>query len=190
MKSKELIENQGYTIGPAKKVFSCRITDIESRSAKCERTGKEDTFYKFLFSDWVNVIAITRNREILLVKQFRFGTNQVELEIPGGGINRGEDPVEAGCRELFEETGYAGKNGRVIGKVCPNPAIQDNLCYTILVEDVESIGAQKQDDMEDIEIVLMDIEEIEQMAHGGDISHGLVLNALMFYNFWKQSQEG
>ena len=85
--------------------------------------------------DWVNVIALTPDDLLVLVEQYRHGTNTVELEIPGGMVDRGDaSPVVAGVRELREETGYEGENARILGKIFPNPAIQSNTCFTVLVE--------------------------------------------------------
>jgi 8-oxo-dGTP pyrophosphatase MutT (NUDIX family) len=175
-------EISGWELGPATTVFTSRVVDIETMAAKCQRTGKTDDFYKFNYPDWVNIIALTTTGKMVLVKQYRFGSGCQEMEIPGGAIHAGEDPVAAGCRELLEETGYSGKNAKVIGKVCPNPALQDNLCYTILVENVECVAAQMQDELEDIEVVLMEIDEVFGLISREKISHGLVLNALMFYH--------
>ena len=84
----------------------------------------EKDFYKFEFPSWVNIVATTNNSEILLIRQYRFGTGQVELEIPGGAVNEGEPPLEAGLRELLEETGYAGdpssRSETVAGKCLTN----------------------------------------------------------------------
>ncbi len=148
---------------------------------RCERTGKSQDFYKFEFPSWVNVVATTAKSEMVLIRQYRFGTDQVELEIPGGAVNIGEDPLAAGLRELLEETGYNGENGRIIGRVCPNPAIQNNFCYTVLVENVRLMAEPKQDDMEDIEVLTLPREMVESLIADGSINHGLVLNGLMFF---------
>jgi 8-oxo-dGTP pyrophosphatase MutT (NUDIX family) len=103
------------------------------------------------------------------------------VEIPGGSVNEGEDPLEAGLRELLEETGYAGENCRIIGKVCPNPAIQNNSCYTVLVENARRVAEPAQDDMEDIEVLTLPQDAVHKLVADGTISHGLVLNALMFF---------
>lgn len=147
----------------------------------CHRTKKQKEFYKFEFPSWVNVVAKTPERKILLIRQYRFGSNKVEIEIPGGVVNTGEPPLDAGIRELLEETGFKGENERIIGSICPNPAIQHNLCYTVFVENAKKIARPHLDEMEDIDVFLMEEEELFSLIKKGELSHGLVLNGLMFY---------
>lgn len=133
------------------------------------------------FPGWVNVVALTPEREMILIRQFRYGSNKMEIEIPGGMINDHENPVDAGCRELLEETGYAGSNARIIGKVCPNPAIQRNYCYTVQVDNAVKMEEPSMDDMEDIECFVLSENKVMELIATGNIDHGLVLNAIMFY---------
>ncbi len=126
-------------------------------------------------------MACTVENEIVLIKQYRFGTGRSEIEIPGGAVDEGESILVAGQRELLEETGFAGEKARIIGKVCPNPALQDNFCYTVLVENVKKIADPHQDDMEDIRTLILPEKEVFTLVKQGEISHGLVLNGLMFY---------
>jgi 8-oxo-dGTP pyrophosphatase MutT (NUDIX family) len=171
----------GWHIDKVRTLFENRIFQMVTGEVCCRRTNTCRDFYKFLFPSWVNIVAVTAGGELLLIRQYRFGTNRIELEIPGGAVNLGEDPLAAGERELLEETGYAGENGRIIGKVCPNPAIQNNFCYTVLVENVRKISEPQQDDMEDIEVLTLPQKEVEALMTNGIIEHGLVLNALMFF---------
>ena len=183
-----MIENKdetsgGWEISPDRVLLETPIMAIRAGSVLCRRSGRRREFYRFDIPDWVNIVAVTPERDIVLIRQFRYGSNRIELEIPGGTINFGEDPVAAGCRELLEETGYAGDRARIIGRVCPNPAIQGNYCYTVLVEDARKVSEPTLDEMEDIETVSMAEKEVRVLMKAGEIEHGLVLNALMFYFF-------
>jgi 8-oxo-dGTP pyrophosphatase MutT (NUDIX family) len=157
------------------------VVTINAGPVICKRSGREKEFYFFDFPDWVNIVAITPDHKLVLIRQFRYGTGKKEIEIPGGMVNPGENPLAAGCRELLEETGYAGRSARIIGKVCPNPAIQRNACYTILVEDAKKVAEPAFDEMEDIECLLCSEAEVQQFIKTGELDHGLVLNGLMFY---------
>ncbi len=167
-------------------IISTPVLDLLTSKVVCERTDSEKDFYKLSFPDWVNIVAITVEKEILMIQQYRFGSGRVEWEIPGGTVDAGEDPLTAGLRELLEETGYAGENGQIIGAVCPNPAIQDNLCYTVFVENVTKVSSPNFDEMEDIEVQTMPVKEVMSQVRSGVINHGLVLNGLMFYFMFSQ----
>ena len=173
--------HQGWQIDTPRTLFANPGMQMFASRVHCDRTGKSQDFYKFEFPHWVNVVATTAGGEIVLIHQYRFGTNRVELEIPGGAVNLGEDPLAAGLRELLEETGYVGDNGCIIGKVCPNPAIQNNSCYTVFVENARRITDPMQDDMEDIEVLTLPMDKVESLISEGSINHGLVLNGLMFF---------
>ncbi len=132
-------------------------------------------------SDWVNVVATTPDRQMVLVRQFRYGINAPSLEIPGGIIEPGEDPVQAGIRELREETGFVGRHSRVLGHIHPNPAIQDNHCHLIWVENAVVRDATAWDEHEELEIITLPIDEVYALAHAGEITHSLALNGLLLF---------
>ena len=175
------MKSNGWLIEQEEEVFSTTVGRILKARVTSDRTGRLMNFYRFDLSDWVNIVAVTPQQEIVCIRQFRFGSKRMELEIPGGAIEADETPLAAGLRELMEETGYQGKNAGIIGSVCPNPAIQQNRCYTVLVEDAVKTGEQQLDDMEEIEVFTLPLAEIERLVDTGEIEHGLVLNALMFY---------
>lgn len=181
---------KGWQIDPPRTLFTTPIMEVVASRVCCQRTGQSQDFYKFAFPSWVNVVATTATGDLVLIRQYRFGTDRVELEIPGGAVNDGEDPLAAGLRELLEETGYTGENSRIIGKVCPNPAIQGNFCYTVLVENARQIAQPQQDDLEDIDILILPRAEVDALVTGGEISHGLVLNGLMFFTLEMQKTGG
>jgi 8-oxo-dGTP pyrophosphatase MutT (NUDIX family) len=114
---------------------------------------------------------------VVLIEQFRHGTEEVTLEIPGGIVDRGEDPLAAGLRELREETGYEGGEARLIGRVTPNPAIMNNHCHTVLVRGARRAGAQQLESNEEIAVRLEPRERIDGLVRGGSIEHALVVAA-------------
>ena len=176
---------QGWDLSPNRVVLKTPVMTVKAGPVRCRRSGSQKDFYLLDFPDWVNVVALTPGRDMILIRQFRYGSNRMEIEIPGGMINDREAPVEAGARELLEETGYAGRNAGIIGKVCPNPALQRNYCYTVLVEDAVKVAEPTMDDMEDIECFLLSEKAVSSRIAAGDIEHGLVLNALMFYQNYR-----
>jgi len=142
------------------------------------RTGEEFERLVLETPDWVNVVALTASRELVLVEQYRFGSGELTLEIPGGVLDRGEEHDAAARRELAEETGYTGGTWRYLGAVQPNPAFQDNLCHHWLAEGVERTRGQGLDAGEDIAIRTMGLDEVVRAIREGRIRHALVVTAL------------
>ncbi|MGB3211711.1 MAG: NUDIX hydrolase [Desulforhopalus sp.] len=184
--SKSSANSSKWQVSPPRILTSTPVMNVMTSRVHCDRTGIEKDFFKLDFPSWVNIVACTAKSEIILIRQYRFGTDRIELEIPGGAVEDGESPLEAGLRELLEETGYTGDNGRIIGKVCPNPALQDNFCYTVLVENVKKTIEPQLDEMEDIEVLIVPVNEVFALIQNGTIHHGLVLNGLMFYTMTQQ----
>lgn len=167
---------------------SYRIVSVRSAVRTNPRTQLDQEFYILDCPDWVNIIAITPDQELIMVEQFRHGTESVDLEIPGGVMDPTDhSAVETGVRELREETGYEGRNARIIGEIAPNPAIMSNRCRTVLIEDCELKHATQFDSGEDIQTKLVPIEEIDQMVRSGTVHHSLVVVAFYHYNLWRQA---
>lgn len=134
--------------------------------------------------DWVNVIPLTGAGEVVLVRQFRFGTWSNHLEIPGGMLDPGEDALGAATRELEEETGFRPARVTALGSSHPNPAIFGNRLHSFLAEGCVKVHEGKQDGSEDIEVVLVPRAELPRLVREGQISHSLVLAALL-YETWR-----
>jgi ADP-ribose pyrophosphatase len=130
--------------------------------------------------DWVNVVALTDSGEAVLVRQFRFGVEANSLEIPGGMVDKGEEPALAAARELLEETGYRARELVFLGAVHPNPALQTNRCHSYLALGAERGGAAAQDTGEDIEVVLVPASALQRLVREGVITHALVVTAVYF----------
>lgn len=172
-------------------VTSTRIFDLRSAYYRHPVRKTERDFYVVHSPDWVNVIALTPERHLVLVRQFRFGVDDFSVEIPGGVMDLGEDPVAAGLRELREETGYVGRNARIIGRVHSNPAILSNSCHFVLVEDAICREELDWDADEEIEIIVLPVDEVFRWAHEGRITHSLVLDALFcFLPLWDKLKAG
>jgi 8-oxo-dGTP pyrophosphatase MutT (NUDIX family) len=157
------------------------VLDLLSVRFRQPERGVEKEFVVIHPPDWVNVVAVTPDGRIVLVRQFRFGANALSLEVPGGAVEMGEDPVAAGLRELSEETGYGGGTVRLLGSVHPNPAIQDNRCHFVLVDGAVPTGPLNWDDDEEIEISTAPAAEVLGWARSGRITHSLSVAALMLF---------
>lgn len=168
----------------SRELLHTRVFDVRASEFRhpAREEGKE--FFIIDAPDWAVVAPVTAAGELVLVRQFRFGAQQLSLEFPGGVIERGEDPARAAVRELVEETGYRGGEAEVLGWVHPNPAIQSNRTHLIVVPDVQLADATAWDADEELSLTLAPIEDVLAMGRSGQITHALMLNMLFHLEPW------
>ena len=164
-------------------LFSLRRERFRSKA-----TGGSHDYYVLDLADAVNVIAVTPDRDVLLVRQFRAGSKRDSLETPGGLLNAGEDPLVAGARELQEETGHAGGPLRSLGTVWSNPSLLSSRISTIIVENARPVAATAFDDHEELELVSVPESQIPAMIEDGRIDHALVVQGLLTWMAWRDGR--
>ena len=179
-------------IKPWKKVGSkpagdFRIFKIRTDTSVNPRTGKEHDFFILDSVNWVNVIAVTPGQKLVMVRQYRHGSETVELEIPGGMMDPHEtDPVATAVRELREESGYEGENARLLGKIHSNPAILSNTTFIVLIENCHLKHGVEFDHGEDLATQLVPVAEIPKLVADEKIGHSLVVVALYHFELWQR----
>jgi len=166
-----------------------RIFTLRSDQKISPRTGQPHDFFILDCVDWVNVIAVTPDNQLVMVEQYRHGSNTVELEIPGGIMDAHDDsPIHTAIRELKEETGYEGENARLIGEIFSNPAILTNKTFTVLVQNCALRYDVQLDGGEDLTTRVVAITEIPNLIRAGRIRHSLVVVALYHFDLWQRSR--
>lgn len=153
------------------------IFELSQSRQRSPMSGREHLFFKLDCQDWCNVIAVTDDGMMILVEQYRHGTDVMTLEIPGGAIDRGETPTTAAARELEEETGYRPTALVEIGRVDPNPAFLSNRCWTYLALGCRGDGQTHFDPSEEIAISLVPLADFGRLIDEGAITHSLVIAA-------------
>lgn len=165
-----------------------RIFRLRRDHVRSPHNGREFRFYVLEAPDWINVIPLTPEGKVVLIRQYRPGTEEVSLEIPGGIVDDEDGgPAETARRELLEETGYAAEEVISIGRVAPNPAIMDNHCHTFLARNARPVAEPQFDGAEYIELELVDLDEVPELITGGRITHSLVVAAFYYYEQYRRN---
>jgi len=153
------------------------IFELSQSRQRSPLSGREHVFFKLDCPDWCNIIALTDEGEMVLVEQYRHGTDDMTIEIPGGAVDPGEAPAVAAARELEEETGYRPAELVEIGSVAPNPAFLSNRCWTYLALGCRGDGRTHFDPSEEIEVSLVPLADFGRLIDEGVITHSLVIAA-------------
>lgn len=177
---------QPWQIKSSEIIADCRIFKVRKDVVVSPRTGQSHDMFILEQPNWVNVIPLTSDDQVVMIEQWRHGSRSVQLETPGGLMDAGETPEQCARRELREETGYDADNIVRLGVVHPNPAIQNNLQYYIFAKDCRKVGEPKLDQAEDVTVKLVPLANIPQMIEIGEITHGIVIGAFYWLNLYHQ----
>ena len=136
-------------------------------------------YYVLEYPEWVNVIAITKDGQFVMERQYRYGANSTNYEIPCGVMEEGETPLEAIQRELLEETGYGGGKWRELMAISANPTSMTNMTHCFVAEGVEKIAEQHLDETEELTVHLLSREEVLSLLRNNDMIQSLMIAPLL-----------
>jgi 8-oxo-dGTP pyrophosphatase MutT (NUDIX family) len=157
-------------------LFRMRRERFQSR-----KSGKTHDFYVTHLANGVHAIALTSDQQVVMVRQFRAGSQRDSLETPGGLLDPGEDPCAAGARELLEETGYAGEPPELLGTIWPIPALLSMRISTVVIRNARLIAEPHLDHTEEVALELVPVQEIPELIKSGRIDHGVVVAGLLWW---------
>ncbi|MEI8371317.1 MAG: NUDIX hydrolase [Planctomycetota bacterium] len=172
--------NRNWTFLRSHDISDHHIFRLRHDLYRFEPSGQERDFIVIDTVSWVNVVPVTAEGNVVLIRQFRHGIQDVTMEIPGGMIDEGETPEAAAARELREETGYVAEKIRFLARVLPNPAVQNNYLYLFAAEGCQNTGKTELDAFECIDVLERPQEDIPELIRNGTISHSMVITAFAF----------
>ena len=161
-----------------RRLHACRVFDVNEIEARSPRTGNDHTFFGIAAPEWVNVVPVTADGEVVMVHQYRHGSREITLETPGGMVDPGESPAEAGARELLEETGYRAGELVALGNLNPNPALFTNALHAFLAPNAYRVSEVENESTEETVVSLVPIRELRERVATGDVDHCLVVAVL------------
>ncbi|HZI18765.1 MAG TPA: NUDIX hydrolase [Pyrinomonadaceae bacterium] len=173
----ESADSLGWRRVESQQMADCRVFRVRRDVSEDPRRGGLHDFYVVEAPDWINVVPLTAAGEVVLIEQFRHGSREVSLEIPGGMVDGGESPAEAARRELLEETGYEASELVALGRTRPNPAIQNNWIHTFAALGCVRRGEPANDGTEHTIVRLAPLGDVPRLLAGGAITHSLVVVA-------------
>lgn len=178
-----------WHVQQSEEIADCRIFKVRKDVTVNPRTGKPHDMYVLENPDWVNIIPLTPDEQVVMIEQWRHGTRSVHLETPGGLVDKGESPEKCARRELLEETGYEAGEIAHLGTVHPNPAFQNNLQHYVLATGCRKVGEPTFDHAEDITVRLVPLADVPELIRTGKITHGIVIGAFYWLDLHRKGSD-
>lgn len=164
----------------------CRVFTVHRSTRESPVDQSHHDFYLIDSSDWVNIVPLTDDNQVVCIRQFRHGTERIELEVPGGLVDPGEDAQNAAARECLEETGFEVQDLQSLGKLSPNPALFPNRLHTFVgyhaVKTAEIVNTER----EHTSVELFPVSRLPELLVSGQIEHALVVATLWRFLYFNR----
>ena len=142
---------------------------VRSDKLKLPDGAVKENYYVIERPDAAIVFPVTDGGDVVLVRQYRPPLERMELGLPAGLVEAGEEPQAAARRELVEETGYSGGAWEKLGALASSPSLKDNWAYLFLARGVERNSGQDPDEFERLELVEVPLTELPGLVYSGEI---------------------
>jgi len=177
--AKHPIPLEPWTVDASRHVLRDRWLSVRADDCRTNEGVSIAPFYVLEYPDWVQVVAIDTNDQIVLVQQYRHGLGVISLELPAGGFEPADvGPLQAAARELAEETGCVATSLRLIASLSPNPASHNNRVHVVLAEGVDYHQSPEQEPTERLNVFRKPVGEVVRLALAGEMVQAIHVASL------------
>jgi len=173
---------RAWTVLDTELVQDGTIIQLYRDRVRAPRSGAVHPYWRIEADEWVNVVPVTDDGHVVMVRQWRHGTREITLEIPGGIVDPGETPADAAARETLEESGYGGGELVALGALAPNPALFTNRVHTFWIRGVRRVAEIQNHGEEETTVELVPLADLGRRVRSGEIQHALVVAALHLFH--------